>query len=151
MSRGTRRPNSNTSAHQNACRANAPRGCTLSPLHAQGNEMGVILCTKHGDSEFTQRISHNVAKKFRDDIPVSDENLRVVKTKMYDGCDFLGTDVYLISQTEFDRSVLSTINKSHSEDECDSFISELPEMSGICFDGLQKYKAKHHLTLHSFD
>ena len=120
-------------------------------LQCQGDEMGVILCKKHGESGFTQRISHNVAKKFRDDIPLSDENLRVVKIKMYDEGDFLGTDAYLISQTEFEQSGLSTINEAHSEDEYDSIMSKLPEMTGICFDCLQEYKAKHHLTLHSFD
>ena len=119
-------------------------------LPFRGKEMGLIYCKKHGESGFTQRISESVVKFLHEDTPLSDDNLRTVTIDMYDDGDFLGSDVYLITREEFRRSSLSETNQAHSEDEYDDPTSKLPKMSGVCFDCLQEYKEKHHVTLRDF-
>ncbi len=112
--------------------------------------MGVIICSKHGESGFTQRISRSICDLIDSDTPISDENLSIVSLNMYDDGEFLGTNSYLISRDELDQAGVSEQNDVTTEEQYDAILDKLPEMSGVCYDCLEEYKVRHHIELLSF-
>ena len=73
--------------------------------------MGLINCSKHGDSGFAQRISVSICEKIRNDLPVKNGDLKIISIDLYDGDEYLSTNRYLITENEFLDSGLNLNNR----------------------------------------
>lgn len=112
--------------------------------------MSIIICKKHGESGFAQRISKEIVLKINADIPL-DDDVKLIQINLYDGDDFLQSESFLVTGLCFEKINAGAVVNVNTEDEYDRFYKQLPEMGGVCFQCLQEYRKKHGVDLLDFN
>lgn len=115
--------------------------------------MSLIICPKHGESEFSLRFSKQIADAIRSNRPLSDSNVSLFKIRLVDDEDGeeLYTETYLLLKTEFDQMNTSSVVSVDSEEEHDRYKSALPELGGLCAECFRAHKERHATTLLDFN
>lgn len=107
--------------------------------------MGLIICEKHGESGFTDRVSKEVASYVYNGMPVKESDLKVVVIEMYDGDEFLGANKYLLTKEEFKRSGIPEVSAVDEESTYDAIKRKLPKMEGACSSCLNDFYENNNI------
>ncbi|WP_250463905.1 hypothetical protein [Microbulbifer litoralis] len=113
--------------------------------------MGLIICGKHGESGFTDRVSKEVASCIDDGTPLKESDLKVVVIRMYDEDEFLGTNKYLLTEKEFKKSGIPEVSVVDKESTYDVIKDKLPRMEGACSSCLNNFYKNNDIDPSSID
>lgn len=112
--------------------------------------MGLILCSKHGQSGFAARISKGVCDRLKAGTLTADDQLRLFTIRIFlDGEPYIDIR-YLLEANEAKQLNLPELVDVTTDEECDAYLSRLPELGGICVRCLDDYKRKYGMSLLNF-
>lgn len=113
--------------------------------------MGLILCSKHGESGFTSRISKKVCDNITAETLRTDEEVRIFTINVLVDPETSMEEKYLLYADEAEILNLPRSVTVTTEEEYDIYHKLLPKMGGMCAKCLREYKERYGLSLMDFN